>query len=154
MPKSGGDAELEAAAEEVFALSNLASAARSRAAAASTELSEIEYLAVDELARDQPLTVGDVQKRISVQPAQMSRVLRSLETRPKSFIECRINAQDRRRVDVTLTAAGKSAHQNYRKARLGFIAKILVDLSPEDRTLFLRILRSIREGIVKRMQDK
>ena len=139
------NAELESMAEVVFDLSNLSSALRSRVSAAA------EYLAVDALAKDQPLTVGDIQKRIGVQPAQMSRILRSLENRPKSFVECRINAQDRRRVDVTLTAAGKSAHQDYRKARLGFATEVLANLPPEDRVQFMRILRSIHEEIVNRM---
>jgi len=138
-------------AEVVFDLSNLSSALRSRVSAAASEFSETEYLAVDALAKDQPLTVGDIQKRIGVQPAQMSRILRSLENRPKSFVECRINAQDRRRVDVTLTAAGKSAHQDYRKARLGFATEVLANLPPEDRVQFMRILRSIHEEIVNRM---
>ena len=145
------NAELESMAEVVFDLSNLSSALRSRVSAAASEFSETEYLAVDALAKDQPLTVGDIQKRIGVQPAQMSRILRSLENRPKSFVECRINAQDRRRVDVTLTAAGKSAHQDYRKARLGFATEVLANLPPEDRVQFMRILRSIHEEIVNRM---
>ncbi len=140
------DTDIEAMAEEVFELSNASSIARARGAG-STELSESEYSALDVLLKDQPLTVGEIQKRIAVQPAQMSRILRSLENRPKSYVECRINAQDRRCVDVTVTAAGKAAHRQFRKIRLGFTAQILANLPPDDRVQFMRIMRKIREGI-------
>ncbi|RJP33777.1 MAG: MarR family transcriptional regulator [Phycisphaerales bacterium] len=145
------DPDIEAMAEEVFELSNASSIARARGAGASTDLSDAEYLTLETLLKDQPLTVGEIQKRIAVQPAQMSRILRSLENRPKSYVECRINAQDRRCVDVTVTAAGKAAHRQFRKVRLGFTAQILANLPPEDRVQFMRILRRIREGIVAQL---
>lgn len=152
MPQTAQVSDIEAMAEEVFDLSNLASTVRARAASAASELSEAEYLALDVLAREQPMTVGEIQKRIGVQPAQMSRILRALESRTRSLVECRINPQDRRCVDVTLTAAGKAAHQNYRQARLGFITQIFANLSPDDRVQFMRIMRSMRDSIVKLMQ--
>jgi hypothetical protein len=40
-------------------------------------------------------------------PAQMSRIIRSLEARERPMIVCRINPQDKRKIDVCLTAAGE-----------------------------------------------
>ena len=139
---------METMAGEIFALSKLVSTARSRQAVGPDDLPESEFIALDILSKEQPLTIGEIQRRIGVVPAQMSRIVRALENREGgAYIECRINATDRRRVDVSLTEAGERAHEAYRESRLSSMLQILSGLEPDDRIQFIRILRIISKNI-------
>lgn len=143
---------LEAMAEEIFELSKLVSTARSRRQTGPDDLSESEFLALDMLARHEPQTIGEIQKQIGVVPAQMSRIVRALESRAiGSYIRCSINPQDRRRIDVCLTDAGRQAHTAYRTSRLGSMLDILTSLPPDDRVHFMRIMRQIRHTMAARL---
>src|SRR5262249_23099195 len=77
------------------------------------DLKEIEYLTLSLLHEQDTLIVGDIQRRLGVLPAQMSRIIRSLEARDKPLIACRINSQDKRKIDVMLTVEGRSAFRDY-----------------------------------------
>jgi DNA-binding MarR family transcriptional regulator len=137
---------LEKMAEQIFELSRLASLARSRKPASALELTESEFLTLDLLAKHEPLTIGEAQKAIGVVPAQMSRIIRSLEGQEGGgYIGCSINPHDRRRIDVILTERGREAHKKYRLARLRTITDILSILPPEDRIEFMRILGLIQD---------
>jgi DNA-binding MarR family transcriptional regulator len=149
--------KLEEMASEIFELTMLSTLARARARTADhqaeAQLTETEFLTLDVLAKHGPMTVGEIQKTIGVLPAQMSRVIRALEGKSGgAFVDCSINPDDRRRVDVSLTAAGQTAHTAYRNARLAMTMQILSGLSPDDRDEFIRILRTIRGHIDKRLQ--
>src|SRR5271154_2469917 len=73
------------------------------------DLKEIEFLSLSLLQDRKTMIVGDMQRHLGVLPAQMSRVIRSLENRQVAFITCRINPQDKRKIDVCLTEAGEKA---------------------------------------------
>ena len=152
MASNGRHQELERLAEEIFELSNLGS--RSRAARrrhGTTDLSESEFLTLDTLAKGEPMTVGQVQRAIGVLPAQMSRVVRSLESKTDdALIQCAINPQDRRRIDVTLTEAGRHAYDEYRESRLSGTVEVLAELKDRDRREFMRLLRVIRKLMEQR----
>jgi len=97
--------------------------------------------------------VGQLQKSLRVLPAQMSRVIRSLENKiDKPLIRCQINARDKRRVDVYLTEQGRQAREEYRSARLAASLGILGQLPDDDRREFMRILSRIHEMIARSMQ--
>jgi DNA-binding MarR family transcriptional regulator len=138
--------ELERLAEEIFELSRLGwRAGASGRGKGASDLSESEFFTLDLLAKNQPLTVGQLQRSVGVLPAQMSRVIRSLEEKAdKPLIECGINANDRRKVDVTLTETGRKAHQSYRVVRLARTVEVLAELSDRDRREFMRIVRVMR----------
>ena len=110
MPKKT-DPELDRMAEEIFDLIKVASVARARSRTGSPEeLTEAEFLALDALMQRGPLSVGDIQKRIGVLPAQMSRIIRSLESKGgDAFVTCGINPKDRRKIDVTIAPEGVNA---------------------------------------------
>ncbi len=151
MPDTVARALLEAMADEIFELSKLSSAARTRAGPTPDEVSEAEFLALDALIkRGAPMTVGELQKALGVLPAQMSRLIRALEEADGPLVECAINRQDKRRIDVTPTAAGIQAHLSFRQARTRMTVEILARLSPEDREHFMRILGQIREIVAER----
>ncbi|MHC4441784.1 MAG: MarR family winged helix-turn-helix transcriptional regulator [Planctomycetota bacterium] len=141
--------------EEIFELSKDVWASQSRAKVKNqAEITETEFLTLDLLNKSQPLTVGEIQKHIGVLPAQMSRIVRSLENKADgALIECKINPDDKRKIDVGLTPAGAKAHQAYREMKLGSIEKLLLALSEQDRQDFMRILRQFRETMRKSLED-
>ncbi len=148
VPKYTHAEQIKALADEVFDVSADAWREQSRdRGKLGVELSETEFLALDILARaDGPLTVGQIQREIGILAAQMSRVIRSLETKAnKPLVCCSINPSDKRKVDVELTDDGREAHHAYRELKLGTMQRVLEALSQEDRDEFMRILRKMRE---------
>ncbi|HSW45681.1 MAG TPA: MarR family transcriptional regulator [Phycisphaerae bacterium] len=149
MPEYHQAEQLQAFANEVFELSKESWLAQSRTQGkAHLDLTETEFLALDILSKaERTYTVGEIQRQIGVLPAQMSRIIRSLESKGgKPLVRCAINAEDKRKIDVDLTAVGQEAHHVYREAKLGAIQKSLESLSEHDRDEFMRILRQIREN--------
>lgn len=153
MPQFELPSDVSALVGEVFDLMKIGFAARARARSGQPEeITEAEFLALDALMEYDMLTVGEIQRRIGVLPAQMSRIVRSLEGKSADgLVTCTINPDDRRRIDVVITARGRKAHQSYQATRLSFVSNILTDLSPDDRRQFMRVVRTIRTGIDKRM---
>lgn len=136
---------------EIFELYRVIAAARSRHPSGPDDLSETEFLTLDTLFKAQPLTIGEVQKRIGVVPAQMSRIVRSLEKQGgKGYVTCEINADDRRRIDLSLTDDGRDAYEKYRNMRLSSMREVLAVLAPEDRFQFMRMMRQLRTAFEKR----
>jgi DNA-binding MarR family transcriptional regulator len=143
--------------EEVFAISRDFWMAQSRSRGRhETEITETEFLTLDLLLKaTETMTVGDIQRKIGVLPAQMSRVIRSLENKgDQPLISCRINQSDKRKIDVELTPAGRKAHEEYRRMKLGGIERMLLSMSDQDRNELLRLLRIIHESVRKNPESK
>jgi len=139
-------------AEEIFEIYQLMATLRSRQTSGQEDISETEYITLNVLARGGQMTVGEVQKRIGVAPAQMSRIVRALEENGgRGYVECQINPRDRRCVDISLTAAGRKAHARFRAARLESMYAFLSVLPPEDRVHFMRIIGQIRGAFEQRL---
>jgi DNA-binding MarR family transcriptional regulator len=96
------------------------------------DLKEVEFLTLTILQDQGTMIVGDIQRLLGVLPAQMSRIIRALENRDRPFIACRINPQDKRKIDVCLTTAGEKALQDYQGQRVRGIADLLRRLPQED----------------------
>ena len=148
--------ELEQAAEEIFELTKMSWIVRNRQnrSKGQYELTEFEFLTLDALVKSEPdmLTVGDLQRRIRVLPAQMSRVIRSLETKAaKPLIRCQINPTDKRKVDVILTDNGRKAHAAFREERLAASIDLVARLTQNDRLEFMRILSEMRHIIANQL---
>ncbi len=100
------------------------------------------------------MTVGQLRRNVGVLPAQMSRVLRSLERRgDKPLIKCAINPADRRRIDVTITEAGRKAYKAFRDARVSQSAETLAKLPAQDIREFMRILEKFRSLMTPELDD-
>jgi DNA-binding MarR family transcriptional regulator len=99
------------------------------------------------LHKREKLIVGDIQRQLGVLPAQMSRIIRALETRERPLIACRINAQDKRKIDVALTPAGVSAFLEYQAARVRTIASLLGQLGPDDLEDLQRLLAKLHQTL-------
>lgn len=113
------------------------------------DLKEVEFLTLSILHAQGTMIVGDIQRLLGVLPAQMSRIIRALENRKPPFIECRINARDKRKIDVVLTPAGEKALLDYQGARVGRIVERLHNLAEDDHEDLLRLLHKLH-GILER----
>jgi DNA-binding MarR family transcriptional regulator len=112
------------------------------------DLSDTEFLTLDALDHRNGMTVGELQRHIRVLPAQMSRVIKSLETKyDVPLITCSINQEDKRKVDVHLTDAGRQAVTAFRQVQVELNLDALRGLSPEDTDELLRIVRLIRQNM-------
>jgi DNA-binding MarR family transcriptional regulator len=137
-------ARLEEIAQDLFEVVTHLCLATPRSRRRSGDLKEIEYLSLAILQDRGTMIVGDIQRILGVLPAQMSRVIRSLESRESPFIACRINHQDKRKIDVDLTEAGHKAFLDYQAVRVGRIVELLHDLSEEDQENLVRLLLKVR----------
>jgi DNA-binding MarR family transcriptional regulator len=149
---------LEEAAEEIFELTkmNWLAIGRHKRQKGEIDLTESEFLALDRLTRShpQPLNVGEIQRHIGVLPAQMSRIIRSLESKAgKPLIRCRINPSDKRKINVTLTETGRDAHKAFRDTRLASTIELVTELPPADRVELMRIIRQFKTTIRKRLSQ-
>jgi DNA-binding MarR family transcriptional regulator len=108
------------------------------------ELKEPEYLSLAILRAQGTLTVGDIQRLLGVLPAQMSRVIRSLEERDRPLIGCQINALDKRKVDVCLTPAGEKTLHDHEATRLKCIKEMLSTLREEELDTLEMLLEKMR----------
>jgi DNA-binding MarR family transcriptional regulator len=111
------------------------------------DLKEIEFLTLSLLHQHETLIVGDIQRLLGVLPAQMSRIIRSLEGRERPLIACRINPHDKRKIDVALTPEGRAAFQDYQTARVRGIAALLARLPEEDLDDLQRLLARLPDLI-------
>jgi len=147
-------ASIEAMADQIMALTRLTWASRLKLRKArADELTNTEFLALDFLERDAPLTVGQLQRRIGILPAQMSRVIKALEKRfPKKLVSCTINATDKRKIDLALTDAGRRTLASFKKVRLAYCIEALRMLSEADRLEFMRIVRLLQASFQKQAQ--
>ncbi len=136
-------------ADKIVELIKLASVARARSRSGRPEeLTEAEFLTLDALSEGAELTVGAIQKRIGVLPAQMSRVIRTLESKGgDAYVSCSINASDRRKIDVRMTAKGERSLRAYRAVRRRFALGILESLNETERDQFMSILGRISQII-------
>ncbi len=148
--------QLEALGEEIFELTKIVARARAQASNKHVEtLTETENLTLDLLSKHDVMTVGQIQKAVGVLPAQMSRIVRSLEDKGGSaYIECNINPNDRRMINVSITPAGQKALNNYRKARLSMILRILSVLDHDERENFMGMMRKMRDNISISIKNK
>jgi len=110
------------------------------------DLSESEFLALAALEVADCLSVGELRREIGVLPAQMSRIIKALEHRyDEKLVVCSINAKDKRKIDVAITARGRRAVEAYRRAKILATVDALRSLSDKDLSALLRILNQIQE---------
>src|ERR671934_1431672 len=125
MVASGTVVRLEETARDLFEVVSQLGLTALRGRRRSGDLKEVEFLTLAILSSHGTMIVGDIQRLLGVLPAQMSRIIRSLEARDRPLIVCRINPQDKRKIDVCLTAAGDKALCEYRDYRVRGIAELL-----------------------------
>jgi DNA-binding MarR family transcriptional regulator len=150
MVASGSGLRLEELAQNLFDVVTQFCLAVPRGRRRAGDLKEVEFLTLSILHHHDTLIVGEIQRMLGVLPAQMSRIIRALETRDRPLIACRINPQDKRKIDVALTAAGVAAFQEYQTVRVRTISGLLDNLNDEDREDLQRLLDKLQEAVSAR----
>src|ERR1700730_11260891 len=112
MATDTGD-QLALISRELFELVTHINMAALRGRRRPEDLKELEFLTLTILQEQGTMIVGDIQRLLGVLPAQMSRIIRSLENRERPLIACRINPRDKRKIDVCLTASGEKGLLDY-----------------------------------------
>src|SRR5271163_371376 len=110
---TGISPRIEDLAHELFQVVTQICLSTLRGRRRSGDLKEVEFLTLSLLQAQGIMIVGDIQRILGILPAQMSRVIRSLENRERSLIQCRINSRDKRKIDVELTPNGEKALLDY-----------------------------------------
>src|SRR6266436_9780346 len=129
MVASGTGVRLEDTARDLFEVVTQLGLTALRGRRRTGDLKEVEFLTLAILAQHRTMIVGDIQRLLGVLPAQMSRIIRSLENRDRPLIACRINSRDKRKIDVCLTNSGEKALMDYRDASVSRIVEHLRHLS-------------------------
>jgi DNA-binding MarR family transcriptional regulator len=88
-------------------------------------LKETEVATLEVLAERETMIVGDIQRDLEVLAAQMSRILRGMESREKPLVFCKTNPHDKRKVDVTASPDGVTAMREHTNA---LVRKVVVPL--------------------------
>lgn len=147
MADSPAEVSLKRMAEEIFSFTKESWLSRLAAKHQGEDpLSETQFLTLDFLVNSgQPQTVGEIQRSIHVVPAQMSRIIRSLEGDFESpLIRCELNQTDKRRIDVFMTEDGHKAYSDFLNDRLERTCRLLAGISDRDRAEFVRICAVMR----------
>jgi len=149
MVASGTGVRLEDTARDLFEVVTQLGLTALRGRRRTGDLKEVEFLTLAILHAHGTMIVGDIQRLLGVLPAQMSRIIRSLENRERPLIGCQINARDKRKVDVCLTTAGEKSLLDYQASRTDRLVQILRDL-PEGEQEDLNRLVDKLHGLLDR----
>jgi len=139
--------QIEDLSRRIFQLSMMFTALRQKSRTQDPyDLTESEFLTLDALAEKHTCTVGELQRKIGVLPAQMSRIIRSLETKAdKPLIQCSINPDDKRKINVTLTELGRREHRTYQQRPLVSPVSLISALTDQQRRQLEDIVETMRK---------
>lgn len=144
MVATGTNVRLEDLGRDLFEIVTQLCLTALRGRRRAGDLKEVEFLTLTLLQDHGTMIVGDIQRHLGVLPAQMSRIIRSLENRERPLIACRINPRDKRKIDVCLTEAGEQALHAYQMQRINRIVGLLRDLPEEHQEDFTRLVDRLR----------
>lgn len=120
---------------------------KSRAAAASHELSWTEAGVLKRLARDGPATTADLARTAGMRPQSMRPIITALEQ--GGMIERKPHATDGRQVNLVLTRKGAATQKSLGEAKHTWITQAIARLDKQDQqTLFAagEIIQRLLEG--------
>ena len=101
--------------------------------AGGTDATPSQLAALATLYHEGPMTLGELAAVERVKPPSMTRIVAALEER--GLVVRTASVADRRVQHVTVTDAGRAAHQEYRKRRDAWLYRQLTKLDPDDRHL-------------------
>lgn len=136
---------LERLAQEVFEVVRQLSLAAPRGRRRPGDLKEGEFLTLAMLQDNGTMTVGEIQRELGVLPAPMSRIIRSLENRDRPTVTCRLNPQDKRKIDVTMTEEGMKLLGEYSRHRVARILDVLRELQEDEQEALATIVERVRD---------
>jgi DNA-binding MarR family transcriptional regulator len=144
MVGTGIEVRIDELAQSMFEVVTHLNLAAGRGRRRPGDLKEIEFLTLVILHGQPSMIVGDIQRLLGVLPAQMSRIIRALEDRERPLIACRINPQDKRKIDVCLTPAGEKAMRDFEAPRIHGVTELLGRLSEDEKEEVGRAFEKLR----------
>jgi DNA-binding MarR family transcriptional regulator len=136
---------LDRLAQDVFDVMKQLSLVAARGRRRPGDLKDGEFHTLSLLHERGIMIVGDIQRELGVLPAQMSRIIRSLENRDRPYITCGINPHDKRKVNVALTNEGVKVLHEHRQVRISRISQVLRKLNEDDLERLETVLERVRD---------
>jgi DNA-binding MarR family transcriptional regulator len=99
-------------------------------------MSVSEAHALSEVARHQPLSAGELAKRLRLEKSTVSRIIAHLQRR--GWVDRTAHATDRRIAVLTLTPAGRQAESELAEARQARLESLVERIPAEERLAVLR----------------
>jgi DNA-binding MarR family transcriptional regulator len=99
------------------------------------------------LDREGPWSIGDLATAEKVRPQTMAQTIAELEE--SRFVERHPDPEDRRRVLIELTEEGRTALEDDRRHRVGWLVSVIERLSREEQRVLKQateLLRRLAEG--------
>jgi DNA-binding MarR family transcriptional regulator len=149
MVASSSGVRLEETARDLFDVVTQLGLTAMRGRRRTGDLKELEFFTLALLHEHGTMIVGTIQRTLGVLPAQMSRIIRSLESREHPLISCQINPSDKRKVDVCLTEAGQKSLQDYVTSRTDRLVSLMRDLPEEEQEELNRLIEKLH-GLLER----
>lgn len=103
------------------------------------------------LEADGPVSPGELARRTGVTDARVANALRTLEER--GFVERRVARGDRRRVEVTLTEAGREDIARHSSEAERLVADFLREMGPDDARDLVRVFGRALEVLARRRRE-
>jgi DNA-binding MarR family transcriptional regulator len=148
--------QLEAIAQELFRLNFMFWTLRHRHRISDPfDLTDPEFVTLDTLAERGMCTVGEIQQVLDVRPAQMSRIIRSLENKlDKALITCSINPTDKRKINVTITEQGRKARDDYKNRWISSNVKLLKGLNDSEQVELERLVNRFHQIMTEQLEHQ
>lgn len=145
--------QLEAIAQEMFRLNFMFWTLRHRNRITDPfDLTDPEFVTLDTLAERGMCTIGEIQQVLDVRPAQMSRIIRSLEKKlDKALITCSINPTDKRKINVTISDQGRKARDDYKSRWISSNVKLLKGLNISEQVELERLINRFHQIMVEQL---
>jgi DNA-binding MarR family transcriptional regulator len=133
-----------------YLLNVLASGASARLAAAYQEkfgISIPEWRVIAHLAQYEKVSVREIYQRVDMDKSKVSRAAGRLEA--NGFIENRVNAEDRRLVELSLTRKGRKLFESIVPLALAYERELTAGLTEAEERQFRDIVSRLITGMGK-----
>jgi len=104
-----------------------------------------EYNCLVQFFNADSLGVKELAEKLDITPGGVTRIITSLEE--KKIVTRRISPEDRRGINVILTAKGKKMVKQIRQASMDLHAEILAQIDPQSRVAVVNAVKKLIEAI-------
>lgn len=115
-------------------------------------LSVSEAHALSDVARHQPLSAGELAKRLQLEKSTVSRIIAQLQRR--GWIDRTPHTGDRRVALLSLTPAGRKAEAELTEARHRRFSSLLERIPPQERPVVLRGLDAVVGALRAELEER
>jgi len=131
-------AAAEHALERLFRLTNSRKMHVRQAAAVGAEVTRAGYAILRCLTEGGPLSLGEIGRECSMDPAAASRQVKALED--EGFVARRVSPEDARVTVLRLTPAGRAVYRRIVTVRIEYMTEVLAAWPARDRATLVRLV--------------